>query len=486
MPHARLVVRAGLLAFMLGLIAVASFLGAEPRALASQPTSLIVDPAQPTAGKPVSFRPDVPVPSGFTCAWDVGKDGTVEGTDCNSFTHTFPTKGSFSVDWTGVDTTGATFRINQLVTVAPQPLVLTASCTDGTSGKPIQCEASATGGTAPYRFFWGGSAGFGEGPKFHPVFSVAGTYHINVLVEDANFDEDFITDIPVVIVSQLKKCAGEEPACERLANLWLCNVPGCANEEQDVEEVGFDLRLNSPVSSPDPKCTGFPNFRPAAECPVQTIGAFEFEVRFDAKLVQVEVTPGDLFAFDVGEVDVLRPGVSCASAPREGAVKFRCVTKGKPEDAPRCCELAEVVVRPTADVRSILIPNQLNGIATQLINQDCQLADLQGHPIPIPGLDVCDDAAVTIRYLEGDVHADCLVDVHDQQQIAFRWGSRLGQLLFNDRFDLEPSAPKTGDDDIDAKDLQLVYGRHGSTCKDPHPPQPPVDPKAKVEPPPAG
>ena len=91
---------------------------------------------------------------------------------------------------------------------------------------------------------------------------------------------------------------------------------------------------------------------------------------------------------------------------------------------------------------------------------------------------------MTIRYLEGDIHADCIVDVLDQQQIAFRWGSHLGNLLYNSRYDLEPSAPKKGDGDIDAKDLQFVYGRHGSTCANPHPPQDPRNGKVSEPPPP--
>jgi hypothetical protein len=126
----------------------------------------------------------------------------------------------------------------------------------------------------------------------------------------------------------------------------------------------------------------------------------------------------------------------------------------------------------------MLIPNQGNGIATQLINQGCELSDLQGHPIKTA---ICGDAELTIRYLEGDVNADCEVNVQDQQQIAFRWGSHLGSLLYNSRFDLEPAAPKKGDGDIDAKDLQVVWGRHTSpadTCINPHAGQDPVDPKA--------
>ena len=36
----------------------------------------------------------------------------------------------------------------------------------------------------------------------------------------------------------------------------------------------------------------------------------------------------------------------------------------------------------------------------------------------------------------------------------------------------------TGDGDIDINDLQFVYGRFGSTCANPWPAQPPVNPKA--------
>jgi hypothetical protein len=233
--------------------------------------------------------------------------------------------------------------------------------------------------------------------------------------------------------------------------------------------VNFTLDLDEAIDSPDPKCVGPPNFQDPATCPTQVIGGFEFEVRFDPKLVNVDVTRGDLFAG--------RDEVQCNSVRGEGFIQFYCVTTGKPSDAPiGPGNLARVHVTPTADDYSLLMATQSNGITTQLINQDCNLADLQGHHIKSA---VCSDSAVTIRYLEGDVHADCVVDVRDQQQIAYRWGSQLGQLLYNSRLDVDPSEPSVGDGDIDVKDLQLVYGRHGSSCKAPHPPQPPVDPKAK-------
>jgi hypothetical protein len=244
----------------------------------------------------------------------------------------------------------------------------------------------------------------------------------------------------------------------KAANLWLCSeilAPICTSGVDGIEERSFFVQLNDPITSISPK--GEP----------QTIGSFEFEVRFDAKLVSVIVERGPIFE---------RADAFCATTPGEGFVQFRCNIKGKPTDAPVGPGIFAVVrVRATADVYSMIIPHQDNGIVTQLINQDCALSDLQGHPIKT---ELCSDSWVTIRYLEGDVNADCVVDVRDQQEVAFRWGSVLGMLLYNSRLDLEPSAPKRGDGDIDAKDLQVIFGRHGSTCFEPHPPQPPINPTA--------
>jgi hypothetical protein len=241
----------------------------------------------------------------------------------------------------------------------------------------------------------------------------------------------------------------------QVANLWLCSQPVCPVATNGVNHFTYGVGFNGRVTDLSPK--GEP----------QTIGSFEYEVRFDAKLVDVTVTPGDLFD---------RPDVTCRSTPGQGFVQFSCVTQGKPADAPvGPGMLANITVTPKPDVYSTLIASQGNGIATQLINQGCGFSDLQGHPIQMGS---CDNAGLTLRYLEGDLNADCSVDVSDQQEMAFRWGSHTGQLLYNSRFDLEPAAPKLGDGDIDAKDLQTVFGRHGSTCGAPHPPQPPIDPKA--------
>ena len=116
-------------------------------------------------------------------------------------------------------------------------------------------------------------------------------------------------------------------------------------------------------------------------------------------------------------------------------------------------------------------PNQENGVVVLVSNVNCDLGDEQGHAIPISA---CHDVAVTFSYLEGDVNPDCVVDALDAQAVAFRWGVAKGSLIYSEFMNLEPSGAQA-DDDIDINDLQFVYGRFGSTCDDPHPPQDPVN-----------
>ena len=147
-------------------------------------------------------------------------------------------------------------------------------------------------------------------------------------------------------------------------------------------------------------------------------------------------------------------------------------------DEPESLMLASIIVRPMPDEYSVMKPNNGNGNVVQMLNKACKVTDTQGDPIAPPaGAATCTDADVTIRYLEGDVVPDCIVDTLDTQASAFRWNSQKGTLLFNEFFDVEPSKPQQ-DDDIDINDLQFVYGRFGSTCANPHPDQNPVNPKA--------
>lgn len=234
----------------------------------------------------------------------------------------------------------------------------------------------------------------------------------------------------------------------------------------------FQERLSIPIPTlPDPKDPANP----------QELGAFEFEVHFNPDQVCVNIVPGTAIT---GTLENPATGQFICiiedkdSSQLEGVARIGCVTVGKTFSIDTTTKagrhLANVVVRPQPDLYSVIRPNQDNGAVQQLNNVACELADLQGHPIAVFS---CEDADLTIRFLEGDVSPDCKVDALDTQAIAFRWGVNKGSLIFTNFMNLEPSGPQA-DSDIDIKDLQFVFGRFGSTCKVPHPPQPPVNAKA--------
>ncbi len=220
-------------------------------------------------------------------------------------------------------------------------------------------------------------------------------------------------------------------------------------------------QLSQTITSPDPK-------DPSA---VQQIAAFEFDVLYDNKKVCVDLTEGASWAA-AGAVCIIEDS---ASKPQlEGVARIGCVTTGKGLGINELDALATINVYPQPEIYSPMKPNQENGNVVQINNLNCDLGDEQGHAIPIFA---CDDAAFTFRYLEGDVEPDCSVDAIDAQAISFRWGVDKGSLIYDDFMNLEPSGAQA-DDDIDINDLQFIFGRFGSTCANPHPPQPPVNPKA--------
>jgi len=204
----------------------------------------------------------------------------------------------------------------------------------------------------------------------------------------------------------------------------------------------------------------------------QTLAAFEFEVRFDPKKVCVNLVPSAEVQANTAFICSVRDK---DSSTLEGIAQIGCVSIGKGVSLTGLI-LATIEVRPQPELYSQLRPNQDNGNVVQILNQNCELADEQGHAIPIFS---CEDADITFRYLEGDVDGpDCDVDVFDSQAVAFRWGVNKGSLLYNSFMDLEPSGQVKGDGDIDIKDIQFVFGRFASTCANPWPAQVPVNSKA--------
>ena len=210
------------------------------------------------------------------------------------------------------------------------------------------------------------------------------------------------------------------------------------------------------------------------------LGGFSFKVNYDETKVCVQIEPGPLAKAWIAAGGACIIYDAKSNPTLQGSATIACNSLGKQSySVTNNLLLASVIVRPMPDEYSIMKPNNGNGNVVQIINKACKVTDQQGDPIAMSqGAPTCTDSDITIRYLEGDVKPDCVVNTNDTQAVAFRWGSQKGTLLFNGFFNNEPSKPKQ-DDDIDINDLQFVYGRFGSTCNGfQQPVQTPINPKA--------
>jgi hypothetical protein len=222
------------------------------------------------------------------------------------------------------------------------------------------------------------------------------------------------------------------------------------------------------------------------------LGAYEFSVEYD-NFVIASVNPSDVVFAPSGSVnpypggwDGVLDGEGAARAPStcdfsivtENIVHFGCVTSGPLPAGPEGdMDLARLNLIPHEDLANDLFPGNDNGVVTVIKDNGCELVDVFGHPVASSvngGLTpICGNLAITVRILEGDLNLDCVVDVEDQQLIAFRYSSFFGSTLYSQWYDLEPALH---DLDIDIKDIQKVFGRDGSTCENPIPAQPPLAP----------
>jgi hypothetical protein len=270
------------------------------------------------------------------------------------------------------------------------------------------------------------------------------------------------------------------------ANLWLCQLGPCDGPGEAsllVFEHAFGVTTN-------PASLG--------------LGAYEFQVEFDPLVIQ-SVNPSDIVFSPGGAGFVLGRGdpavgpafaaPTCSfSITSENLVRFGCTTTGQLPGPTGDFDLAQLDLIPAADDVKDTFPGNDNGINTIIKDNLCELADTLGHPVvgtigsndfgnPLNlgggQLPVCGDLAVTIRILEGDFNLDCKVDVLDESAIAQHYGSTFGSALYDKWFDVEP---KFHDLDVDIKDLQKVFGRDGSNCQDPIPPQPPIVPPFPMTP----
>src|SRR5207249_5071781 len=124
----------------------------------------------------------------FTFSWSAPGGNPATGTGA-SYTTTYATKGTFVVNATATDENNAKKSATASVVVAGQPIIVTVNCGSATAGKPVTCNASATGGTSPYTFAWsapGGSPATGSGASFTVTYAAKGTFVVNATATDLN------------------------------------------------------------------------------------------------------------------------------------------------------------------------------------------------------------------------------------------------------------------------------------------------------------
>jgi hypothetical protein len=282
------------------------------------------------------------------------------------------------------------------------------------------------------------------------------------------------------------------PVC----NLWLCD---------DTDGAG-------PICSGPGE--GDLTWTEVGVTPIAPLGAFEFQIKFDHKIFDINLectttqSPGPSCTGDADDSgapgngdDILNTDADtwdiqlhadrldgtdgrdwgmnqCFRNVTENYINFACTSLGQPGVGDiGTVNLANVTVHPDDDLKFRMSPGNDNGIVRVILDENCEIADPVGHPVPgsiAGGLTAtCGDIAITVRILEGDLDLDCDVDLADAQAIAQLYGMVFGLFLYDPWFDLEPNIK---DFDIDAKDLQKVFGRIGSTCQNPIPAQPPVVP----------
>jgi len=265
----------------------------------------------------------------------------------------------------------------------------------------------------------------------------------------------------------------------------ICLPPTVRMEKDlDQDSVSIDDTTNlfleiDPVSG-DLECLTVYELVTNAGNDPDGVGAYEFQLKFDHKIF--DITIEDSSWLSNGWTRTVNCTMTIIS---ENDIRFGCVSSGPVPGQTADGTAAIITVCPEPDLVNRLTPGQENGVFRMLLDENCELADVLGDPLRIetgqlapgvlPGglLAVCSDMAITVRILEADLDLDCVVGLYDTQKIAFRYGAFFGNLLYDPWYDLEPALK---DFDIDIKDLQKVFGRFGSTCAVPIPPQDPLPP----------
>ena len=229
------------------------------------------------------------------------------------------------------------------------------------------------------------------------------------------------------------------------------------------------------------------------------LGGFSFDVHYDPTVWQqpsIDLTPAVILFATNGRL------LNCSmTIPLNGLIHVACASTGLIGVGPVFTGpqiIAHVTLTPQSVIVQALRPNKENGVVSVVKDDQVTVTNTCGQPLndgsiqPVPGQPECQgvllpgvgpggvlagnpnggQTTVTIRRLEGDITTDCKVDIVDMQLEASKFGISVGSLMYSEFFDVN-SPLQHGDGEIDINDIQFVFGRFGSTCASPVPPQPP-------------
>ena len=311
-----------------------------------------------------------------------------------------------------------------------------------------------------------------------------------------------------------------------LANLWLCKGANCT-----VNGQGYLLVREWVLNvSGDPQGVGAFEFQVKYDNHIFDIQICEGSAPLNGDGTCATAVSNDPqhWLYSTGRIPgALGIGGCAATILTENDIRFGCVSKEDPsvntlpgclgpdnaanapgiECGPKTDGIAATLyLTPKADLGNRITPGNDNGIIRTVLDEGCEVTDIWGHPLSraataynpatqlpndadgdgydqlgreilllgiLPGglVEDCADLTITVRILEGDMNVDCRVDITDDQTEASHYGAFFGSLLYQPWYDLEPALK---DGDVDVKDLQKVFGRNGSTCASPVPPQDPL------------
>ena len=171
-----------------------------------------------------------------------------------SFTTTYATKGTFVVNATATDNNSAKKSQTVSIVVAAQPIVITVTCGSATTGKPVTCSASATGGTGPYTFTWvsKGSPASARGSSYTTTFAVKGLQTVNATATDVNSVSRPGQATIIVTAQPIAATINASPAVETAGRTAIFSATGSGGTAPYIFRWSFGdsspVQFGSPVS----------------------------------------------------------------------------------------------------------------------------------------------------------------------------------------------------------------------------------------------